>query len=88
MFVVFGGMMATACNVTFQAEIIRLSNENTSAIAMSIFSGIFNLGISCGTFIGGQVTTYTSVKFIGYVGFIIWMIAIAYLQKSVKKYLI
>lgn len=82
------GMMATACNVTFQAEVIRLSNENTSAIAMSIFSGIFNLGISCGTFIGGQVTTYASIKFIGYVGFIIGMIAVAYLQKSVKKYLI
>lgn len=36
------GMSSTAFNVACQSETMLATNENTSAIAMSIFSGIFN----------------------------------------------
>ncbi len=47
------GFGATAFNVAFQAEVIRVTDEASSPVAMSIFSGLFNLGIGCGSFFGG-----------------------------------
>lgn len=51
------GMVFTASNVVLQAETINNSPIEATAVSMSIFSGIFNLGIACGTYIGGQVCT-------------------------------
>ncbi len=65
---IFWGIVATAFNVAFQAEVIQCVGLNASAVAMSIFSGIFNLGIGSGTWIGGVVTTYSSIAYIGYAG--------------------
>ena len=36
---------STAFNVACQSETMLATDENTSSVAMSIFSGIFNLGI-------------------------------------------
>ena len=36
-------------NTSCQAEIIKRTDESASAVAMSIFSGIFNMGIALGT---------------------------------------
>ena len=47
------GCCATAFNVAFQAELIKYTPADSSAVAMSIFSGLFNLGIGTGTAIGG-----------------------------------
>ena len=80
----FWGMSATACNVTYQAELLKASSQDTSAIAMSIYSGIFNLGISLGTYIGGEVTTYFTVANIGYVGFVIALFAFVYCRFRVQ----
>lgn len=44
-------MSSTAFNVAYQSETILVINEQTSSIAMSIFSGIFNLGIGLGSFV-------------------------------------
>ena len=49
------GCCATAFNVAFQAELIKHTPADSSAVAMSIFSGLFNLGIGTGTAIGGAV---------------------------------
>lgn len=48
-------------------------------IAMSIFSGIFNLGIGSGAYIGGLVVSRLSIEYIGYAGGAIGMIATLYL---------
>ena len=45
----------------------RLSPHN-SAVAMSIYSGIFNLGIGAGAFTGGIVCERGMMADIGYVG--------------------
>ena len=51
------GCCATAFNVAFQAELIKYTPADSSAVAMSIFSGLFNLGIGTGTAIGGAVVS-------------------------------
>lgn len=72
------GMAVTAFNVTFQAEIIQSASLNAAAVAMSIFSGIFNLGIGSGTWLGGIVSTYSSIAYIGYAGGAVAFIAFLY----------
>ena len=62
------GMAITAFNVTFQAETIKAASAEESTVAMSIYSGIYNLGISVGTWIGGLVCTYVSISYIGIAG--------------------
>lgn len=65
---VLWGLCATAFNVAFQAEVISFTQASASAVAMSIFSGLFNLGIGCGTAIGGAVVSRGTIAGIGYVG--------------------
>lgn len=65
---VLWGASATAANVAFQAEIIRCVPEDASPVAMSMFSGIFNLGIGTGTAIGGVASSAWGVGVVGFVG--------------------
>lgn len=83
----FWGMAVTAFNVAMQAEIINNSPQSATPVSMSIFSGIFNLGIGCGTLIGGGICTYSSISYIGYVGGILAALAFIYWQKKVLKQL-
>ena len=62
------GMCATAFNVAFQGVVIGLTDNETSAVAMSIYSGIFNLGIGLGTAVGGGVSSLGAISLIGIVG--------------------
>ena len=50
------------------SEVISAASEDESAVAMSIYSGIFNLGIGCGALIGGGVCTHLSLSWVGAVG--------------------
>lgn len=72
------GMAATAYNVSFQNEIINLTSDDATPMAMSISSGIFNLGIATGTLIGGGVCTHSSIAHIGYVGGLIALLTLLY----------
>lgn len=65
---VFWGSSVTAFNVACQAEIIQRTDENASSVAMSIFSGIFNMGIALGTMFGGAVCATVSLSAIGFAG--------------------
>ena len=62
------GCCATAFNVAFQAELIKHTPADSSAVAMSIFSGLFNLGIGTGTAIGGAVVSGPGIVWIGCAG--------------------
>lgn len=75
---VLWGAMATAFNIAFQDNTIRSAPEDATPIAMSIFSGIFNLGIGSGAFIGGIVVTHGSLSLIGYAAGIIGILATLY----------
>ena len=72
------GMSSTAFNVACQSETILVTNEQTSSIAMSIFSGIFNLGIGLGSFIGGQTINILNIQSIGYIAGIIGILSVIF----------
>lgn len=74
----FWGMSATSYNVSFQNEIINHTTADATPIAMSISSGIFNLGIATGTLIGGGICTYLSIAYIGFVGAAIALAALLF----------
>lgn len=73
------GAMATAFNIAFQDNTIRFAPENATSIGMSIFSGIFNLGIGSGAYVGELVVSRLSIEYIGYAGGAIGVIATLYL---------
>lgn len=62
------GLAASLYNVSFNAAVIKCAPEGTSAVAMSIYSGLYNLGIGTGTWLGGVVTSSVGIGLIGYVG--------------------
>ncbi len=65
---VLWGACSTSFNAGAQAEVIRVTTEEQSAVAMSIFSGLFNVGIGSGSIIGGVVCDTLGVGAIGFVG--------------------
>ena len=79
------GMAATSYNVSFQNEIINHTSADATPVAMSISSGIFNLGIATGTLIGGTVCTHLSISYIGYFGGAIALITLLYWCLSLSK---
>ena len=82
------GLSYTFFGMVFQSEVIRNVPKGTS-VAMSIYSGIFNVGIGGGALIGGLVCSGINVGAIGYIGGIISIAAclacIMYLQPRLKK---
>lgn len=81
------GLSYTFFGMVFQSEVIRNVKENTS-IAMSIYSGIYNVGIGGGALIGGLVCSGINVDTTGYIGGIIGIaaciICVMYLQPKLK----
>lgn len=72
------GMAATAYNVAMQSALIQTVPQESTTVAMSIFSGIFNMGIGCGAFLGGRVCSSDTIAHVGLVGGTITLIALAY----------
>ena len=67
LFLVWGACY-TAYNVAFQAEVIANAPKEAAAVAMSAYSGIFNIGIGGGTWIGGMVVSAGAIADVGLVG--------------------
>ncbi len=72
------GMAATAYNVAMQSALIQAVPPESTTVAMSIFSGIFNMGIGCGAFLGGQVCTHDTIGHVGLAGGLIALVALPY----------
>lgn len=62
------GASSATFNVALQAEIIACSSPDEQAVAMSVFSGIFNFGIGTGTFLGGVVVAFDTIAHVGFAG--------------------
>lgn len=71
---IFWGFSVTLYNLVFQSLILLAAPKGT-AIAMSVYSGIYNIGIGSGALVGGLVCTHLSINSIGYVGGSIAVIA-------------
>lgn len=61
------GLSINCFNISMQSCIIEYSPYGT-AIAMSIYSGIYNVGIGAGALVGGIVCSHIGIPFVGYVG--------------------
>lgn len=81
----FWGTAIVVYNLAFQARIIEYAPQATT-VAMSVYSGIFNLGIGTGALVGGIVCSSLSLHFIGYIGGIIAMVAnVYYIQATLPQ---
>lgn len=77
----FWGVAIMIIGLGMQVKVLALAPDATD-VAMSLFSGIFNLGIGAGALVGNQVILHVSMSAIGYLGAIpalaalIWSILI------------
>ena len=58
-----------------QSKVIDAAPD-AADIATSVYSGIYNIGIGGGAFVGSQVLVYLSTHYIGFVGSIFVIIAL------------
>jgi len=73
------GLAITAISLAFQLRVLQLA-PNATDVAMSIFSGIYNIGIGGGAFVGGLVIASLGLAMVGYVGAGIALIAMVCLM--------
>ena len=84
---IFWGLSINFFNLTFQTEIIQHAPQGTS-VAMSIYSGIYNVGIGTGALIGGSVCSDLGIAYIGYAGGAIGTIATIYFLRKLLPVLL
>ena len=80
----FWGIVYTLFNLSSQVKIMAVLPQ-TSTISMTIYSAVFNLGIGCGTTIGGAVCIHASIAYIGYAGGITALTAFVYCIRHVLR---
>lgn len=71
------GVAMTCLALALQMRVLKLAQSYTD-VAMSLFSGIFNVGIGAGAMMGGMViASALGLSAIGYVGAVILLFAVA-----------
>ncbi len=81
---VFWGFAVSCFNLSFQSEVIRCAPQGTE-VAMSIYSGIYNVGIGAGALVGGSVCDGAGIRSIGYVGGAIALAAVVLMINSQRR---
>ena len=82
------GITVLVFNVSFQSETIRCTDEQSSSVAMSIFSGIFNFGIGAGSFLGGIVCDKGQISHLGFVGAVFAAISLLFFLICMSRNLV
>ncbi len=68
-----------------QVKVLALAPDATD-VAMSLFSGIFNLGIGAGALLGNQISLHVSMSAIGYLGAIPALVALIWSLLIFRKW--
>ncbi len=63
----FWGVAIMIIGLGMQVKVLALAPDATD-VAISLFSGIFNLGIGAGALLGNQISLHVSMSAIGYLG--------------------
>lgn len=78
------GLAITIIGMVMQSKVIDAAPD-AADIATSVYSGIYNIGIGGGAFVGSQVLGYLSTHYIGFVGSIFVIIALILFYFLSKK---
>ncbi|EOZ7539330.1 sugar transporter [Enterobacter hormaechei] len=81
----FWGVAIMIIGLGMQVKVLALAPDATD-IAMSLFSGIFNLGIGAGALVGNQISLHVSMSAIGYLGAIPALIALIWSVLIFRKW--
>ncbi|OAT37558.1 sugar transporter [Proteus myxofaciens] len=73
--IIFWGIGFMCIGLGLQVKVIDLAPDATD-IAMSIYSGIFNIGIGAGALLGNQVIIHLGMTNIGYAGTVLSIVAV------------
>ena len=78
-------MAAMTLGLAIQIRVLALTPDATD-VSMSLFSGIYNIGIGGGALLGNQISLHFGMFQIGYVGGIIGIIALVWCLGSFYRY--
>lgn len=81
----FWGVAIMIIGLGMQVKVLALAPDATD-VAMSLFSGIFNLGIGAGALVGNQISLHVSMSAIGYLGAIPALIALIWSVLVFRKW--
>ncbi|MHC0025238.1 sugar transporter [Enterobacter vonholyi] len=81
----FWGVAIMIIGLGMQVKVLALAPDATD-VAMSLFSGIFNLGIGAGALVGNQVILHVSMSAIGYLGAIPALVALIWSVLIFRKW--
>lgn len=81
----FWGVAIMIIGLGMQVKVLALAPDATD-VAMSLFSGIFNLGIGAGALVGNQVILHVSMSAIGYLGAIPALVALVWSVLIFRKW--
>ncbi|MCX8961411.1 sugar transporter [Erwinia psidii] len=82
---IFWGMSMMIIGLAVQVRVLALAPDATD-VAMSLLSGIYNIGIGGGALLGNQVSLSLNMASIGYVGGAIGLISLAWCAWSMRRY--
>ncbi len=81
----FWGVAIMIIGLGMQVKVLALAPDATD-VAMSLFSGIFNLGIGAGALVGNQISLHVSMSAIGFLGAIPALIALIWSVLIFRKW--
>lgn len=83
----FWGIAICLISLILQVTVLELTPDATD-VAMSLYSGIYNIGIGGGAFVGSLVISHSSMKHVGIVGALFGSVALVLAIWIWRKYLL